>query len=60
MLYFCVQPSPRRPRLLVLLLLLALAAVAATPRPVGAAPATPLVSSCAATPGELNTSDCTL
>jgi hypothetical protein len=60
MLYECVQPSPRRPRLLVLLLVLALAAVAATPRPAGAVPATPLVSSCEATPGESSTSDCTI
>jgi hypothetical protein len=60
MLYECVQPGPRRPGLLVLLLVLALAAVAATPRSAGTAPATPLVSSCDATPGEPSTSDCAL
>ncbi len=60
MLYYSVQPGPRRPRLLALLLVLALAAVAARPHPVGAAPATPLVSSCEATPGEPTLSDCTL
>ena len=60
MLYFTVQPSPPRlPRLLVLLLL-ALAVVASTPRPVGAAAPTPLVSSCVTTPGQPISSDCTL
>ena len=60
MLYFTVQPGPPRlPRLLALLLL-ALAVVAATPRSVGAAAPTPLVSSCTQTPGQPTSSDCTL
>ena len=60
MLYFTVQPSPPRLLRLLALLLLALAVVAATPRPVGAAASTPLVSSCTPTPGQPRSSDCTL
>ena len=52
--------SPPRLPWLLALLLLALAVVAATPRPVGAAAPTPLVSSRITTPGQNTSSDCTL